>query len=105
MFNVLNKSPTIPETLSSEGKDFLQWCFQRNPADRPSAAWLLDHPFLQSSHVMVSSHEQDFLGGMQEFSRMKVMVSSKSQPCMSPNICWTQMSFIKTVNRVPKTVE
>ncbi|XP_058220980.1 mitogen-activated protein kinase kinase kinase 5-like [Rhododendron vialii] len=52
MFNVLHKSPTIPETLSSEGKDFLQWCFRRNPADRPSAAWLLDHPFLQSSHVM-----------------------------------------------------
>ncbi|KAF7139994.1 hypothetical protein RHSIM_Rhsim06G0042500 [Rhododendron simsii] len=52
MFNVLNKSPTIPETLSPEGKDFLQRCFQRNPADRPSAAWLLDHPFLQSSLVM-----------------------------------------------------
>lgn len=100
MFNVLKKSPPIPETLSSEGKDFLRRCFQRNPADRPSAAWLLDHhPFLRSSQ------EQDSLGCMQEFSRMKVMVSSKFQPCMSPNICWTQMSHVKTVNSVPETVE
>ncbi|XP_008444651.1 mitogen-activated protein kinase kinase kinase 5-like isoform X1 [Cucumis melo] len=49
MFKVLNKTPPIPEKLSPEGKDFLQCCFQRNPADRPSAVVLLDHPFLRSS--------------------------------------------------------
>ncbi|KAL8130892.1 mitogen-activated protein kinase kinase kinase 5-like isoform X2 [Apium graveolens] len=48
MFNVLNRSPTIPETLSAEGKDFLGRCFQRNPADRPTALILLDHPFLSN---------------------------------------------------------
>lgn len=48
MFKVLHKTPPIPETLSSEGKDFLQQCFQRNPADRPSAAKLLEHPFVQN---------------------------------------------------------
>ncbi|KAF8024256.1 hypothetical protein BT93_F1450 [Corymbia citriodora subsp. variegata] len=50
MFKVLNRSPPIPEKLSSEGKDFLQLCFQRNPAQRPSAEKLLQHPFLRNSH-------------------------------------------------------
>ncbi|KAJ8762284.1 hypothetical protein K2173_007441 [Erythroxylum novogranatense] len=49
MFKILNKIPPIPDTLSPEGKDFLRVCFQRNPADRPSAAVLLEHPFLQNS--------------------------------------------------------
>ncbi|XP_010248249.1 PREDICTED: mitogen-activated protein kinase kinase kinase YODA-like isoform X2 [Nelumbo nucifera] len=49
MFKVLRESPPIPETLSAEGKDFLRRCFQRNPADRPSASKLLEHPFLRNS--------------------------------------------------------
>ena len=73
MFNVLNKSPTLPETLSSEGKDFLRWCFQRNPVDRPPATWLLDHPFLHSSH------NQDVSVCMREFSGMNITVSTKFQ--------------------------
>ncbi|XP_027355560.1 mitogen-activated protein kinase kinase kinase 5-like [Abrus precatorius] len=59
MFKVLHKSPDIPETLSSEGQDFLQQCFRRNPADRPSAATLLTHVFVQNLHdqdVVVHSH-------------------------------------------------
>ncbi|CAA3025962.1 mitogen-activated kinase kinase kinase YODA-like [Olea europaea subsp. europaea] len=67
MFNVLNKSPPIPETLSNEGKDFLRRCFQRRPADRPSATKLLEHPFLRSSQ------DQNVGGFMQEFSRMKLL--------------------------------
>ncbi|KAA8537703.1 hypothetical protein F0562_027307 [Nyssa sinensis] len=72
MFNVMNKSPPIPETLSPEGKDFLRKCFQRNPADRPSAATLLDHPFLRNSH------DQNVSVCMQEFSGMKLMDTSQS---------------------------
>lgn len=52
MFKVLKDTPPIPETLSSEGKDFLQCCFRRNPADRPTAAMLLEHRFLKNSHLM-----------------------------------------------------
>ncbi|KAK7383097.1 hypothetical protein VNO78_28766 [Psophocarpus tetragonolobus] len=48
MFKVLQESPPIPETLSSTGKDFLRQCFQRKPADRPSAAKLLKHAFVQN---------------------------------------------------------
>ncbi|KAL8528649.1 hypothetical protein ACS0TY_006190 [Phlomoides rotata] len=49
LFKVLKESPPIPETLSAEGKDFLQRCFRRNPAERPTASELLDHPFVNSS--------------------------------------------------------
>ncbi|KAK6160760.1 hypothetical protein DH2020_004141 [Rehmannia glutinosa] len=66
MFNVLNRSPPIPETLSAEGKDFLQRCFQRRPADRPSAIKLLEHPFIRSSQ------DQIVPGFVQEFSGMKL---------------------------------
>ncbi|KAJ4760038.1 Mitogen-activated protein kinase kinase kinase YODA [Rhynchospora pubera] len=49
MFKVLHKTPPIPELLSPEGKDFVQKCFRRNPAERPSAAALLEHPFIRNT--------------------------------------------------------
>ncbi|KAI3462771.1 hypothetical protein Pfo_019434 [Paulownia fortunei] len=49
LFKVLKETPPIPETLSADGKDFLQCCFRRNPADRPTASKLLDHPFVNYS--------------------------------------------------------
>ncbi|PQQ18164.1 mitogen-activated protein kinase kinase kinase YODA [Prunus yedoensis var. nudiflora] len=49
MFKVMKDLPPIPETLSSEGKDFLRRCFRRNPAERPTAAMLLEHRFLKNS--------------------------------------------------------
>ncbi|XP_020219286.1 mitogen-activated protein kinase kinase kinase 5 [Cajanus cajan] len=61
MFKVLHKSPNIPENLSSEGRDFLQQCFRRNPAERPSAAVLLTHAFVQNLHdqdITVNSQGQ-----------------------------------------------
>ncbi|XP_056173028.1 mitogen-activated protein kinase kinase kinase 5-like [Syzygium oleosum] len=47
IFKVMRSSPPIPESLSAERKDFLQCCFRRQPAARPSAAMLLKHAFLQ----------------------------------------------------------
>lgn len=37
----------IPDHLSAEGKDFVIQCLQRNPLNRPTAAKLLDHPFVK----------------------------------------------------------
>lgn len=39
--------PDIPEHLSAEGKHFLNLCLQRDPAARPTAAQLLEHPFVR----------------------------------------------------------
>ena len=49
MFKIGNSKelPTIPDHLSSEGKDFVMRCLQRNPHNRPPANDLLDHPFLK----------------------------------------------------------
>lgn len=74
LFSVLNKSPPIPETLSLDGKDFLNWCFQRNPANRPSAAKLLTHPFIQNLH------DQNVSVTMQEFSGMKLNDNTSHSP-------------------------
>lgn len=63
MFKALQESPPIPETLSSVGKDFLQKCFQRDPADRPSSSTLLKHAFVQNLY------DQDVLGHPQSFPR------------------------------------
>ncbi|OIT22232.1 PREDICTED: mitogen-activated protein kinase kinase kinase YODA-like [Nicotiana attenuata] len=70
MFSALNKSPPVPETLSSEGKDFLRCCFQRKPADRPTALLLLEHPFL--SNTSSREHSATISGCSEDFSRMKL---------------------------------
>lgn len=63
MFKVLRDTPPIPETLSSEGKNFLRCCFQRNPAERPSAARLLEHRFLKNSQQLdIPSCNPSFIG-------------------------------------------
>lgn len=73
MFNVLNRSPPIPGNLSSESKDFLECCFRRQPGDRPTAAMLLDHPFLRNSH------EQNLATCQQVFCGMKLSENGKPQ--------------------------
>ncbi|KAF0888370.1 hypothetical protein E2562_014192 [Oryza meyeriana var. granulata] len=50
MFKVLHKDPSIPDSLSPEGKEFLRCCFKRNPAERPTASKLLEHPFVHNSN-------------------------------------------------------
>ncbi|XP_047323378.1 mitogen-activated protein kinase kinase kinase YODA-like [Impatiens glandulifera] len=49
MFKIGNSKelPVIPDELGDHGKDFVRQCLQRNPANRPTAAQLLDHPFIR----------------------------------------------------------
>ncbi|KAK8618104.1 hypothetical protein V6N13_115978 [Hibiscus sabdariffa] len=51
MFKIGNSKelPAIPDSLSDEGKDFVRQCLQRNPLHRPTAAWLLEHPFVKNA--------------------------------------------------------
>lgn len=39
--------PPIPDSLSGDAKDLIQQCLRVNPNDRPTAAELLDHPFVR----------------------------------------------------------
>lgn len=48
MFKILRANSPIPETLPLEGRNFLRFCFGRNPAERPRAAMLLEHPFVNN---------------------------------------------------------
>ncbi|XP_019182894.1 PREDICTED: mitogen-activated protein kinase kinase kinase YODA-like [Ipomoea nil] len=54
MFKVLKETPPIPDSLSPEGKDFLQCCFRRNPAERPTASMLLEHRFVKNLYQQLS---------------------------------------------------
>jgi serine/threonine protein kinase len=47
--------PEIPDHLSSEAKSFLKLCLQRDPAARPTAAQLMDHPFVKDHATPRSS--------------------------------------------------
>ncbi|XP_051121223.1 mitogen-activated protein kinase kinase kinase YODA-like [Andrographis paniculata] len=51
MFKIGNSKelPSIPNYLSDEGKEFVRLCLQRNPLQRPTAAQLLEHPFVKSA--------------------------------------------------------
>jgi serine/threonine protein kinase len=42
--------PPIPDTLSSDAKDFLLKCLQEVPNLRPTASELLKHPFVMGKH-------------------------------------------------------
>jgi serine/threonine protein kinase len=42
--------PTIPDSLSEDGKSFLKSCFAHDPQERPSAHQLLNHPWLRIQH-------------------------------------------------------
>ncbi|KAL1366269.1 hypothetical protein HN51_014112 [Arachis hypogaea] len=56
--------PPIPETLSKDARDFILECLQVNPSKRPTAAQLLEHPFLRrpflSSYSTASPHIKTF---------------------------------------------
>ncbi|XP_058083904.1 mitogen-activated protein kinase kinase kinase YODA-like isoform X2 [Magnolia sinica] len=51
MFKIGNSKelPAIPDYLSDDGKDFVKQCLQRNPLYRPTAAQLLEHPFVKNA--------------------------------------------------------
>ncbi|CAN6812625.1 unnamed protein product [Brassica oleracea] len=53
--------PEIPDHLSNDAKNFIRLCLQRNPTVRPTAAQLLEHPFLRvhSPRVANTSMHKD----------------------------------------------
>ncbi|XP_008787472.1 mitogen-activated protein kinase kinase kinase YODA-like [Phoenix dactylifera] len=47
--------PAIPDHLSADGKDFVRQCLQREPSNRPTAAELLQHPFVKNPALLEKS--------------------------------------------------
>jgi mitogen-activated protein kinase kinase kinase 3 len=47
--------PDIPDHLSPEAKSFLKLCLQRDPVARPTAAKLMEHPFVKDQVTLRSS--------------------------------------------------
>ena len=39
--------PSVPNSLSRDAQDFILKCLQVNPNDRPTAAELMEHPFVK----------------------------------------------------------
>ncbi|XP_074588052.1 mitogen-activated protein kinase kinase kinase 20-like [Curcuma longa] len=54
------ESPEIPAELSEEGRDFLNWCFVKDPARRWTAKMLLQHAFVAEEDDMNRSSQTDF---------------------------------------------
>ena len=63
MFKIGNSKelPVIPESLSQEGKEFVRLCLQRDPAHRPTASKLLEHPFVRDARMDDSFASSDLL--------------------------------------------
>ncbi|XP_078440936.1 LOW QUALITY PROTEIN: mitogen-activated protein kinase kinase kinase 3 [Wolffia australiana] len=55
IFKIVNSKdvPEIPSHLSGEAREFLRLCLQRDPAARPTAVQLMDHPFVRDGHGSV----------------------------------------------------
>lgn len=86
MFKIGNSKelPPIPDYLSDMCKDFVMQCLQRNPQHRPTAAQLLEHPFVKSTSPLarhIPSHEPlESPSGMPNGIRLMVSLSL-SWPC------------------------
>lgn len=41
--------PPVPDSISKDARDFIHKCLQVNPSKRPTAAQLLEHPFVKKT--------------------------------------------------------
>jgi serine/threonine protein kinase len=62
--------PELPGWLSPEANDFLGECLARNPCHRPTAAQLLEHPFVASADLDTETPaKQDWVVSPQEHAQ------------------------------------
>lgn len=83
MFRALKENPPMPESLSSEGKDFLRCCFRRNPAERPKATALLDHPFVKTSQQPDNNQYRPQTQALNEIHSLADMAPPRSRQLLN----------------------
>ncbi|XP_077213534.1 mitogen-activated protein kinase kinase kinase 3-like [Tasmannia lanceolata] len=81
--------PQIPDYISDVGKDFLKLCLQRDPSARPTAAQLLEHPFVRDQatpkgsrinikkDIMQFSSDEIHIPNTVEFQTNRMNISSR----------------------------
>ncbi|KAI8645002.1 kinase-like domain-containing protein, partial [Parasitella parasitica] len=58
MFRIVeDQCPPLPENISSDMKDFLEACFQKDPESRPSATQLKQHPWILQNQQRIKKTE------------------------------------------------
>lgn len=77
--------PDIPDDISSEGKRFLKLCLQRDPSARPTAAQLMDHPFVRDQATIKGKYNmfRDTLSPS-DGSQARIGMDSSSNRSVSP---------------------
>ncbi|KAF0691709.1 Aste57867_17121 [Aphanomyces stellatus] len=58
MFHIASDTtiPDLPPHLSPAAQDFLRLCFVKDPQERPTAEWLLSHPFFHQLPTLQSQY-------------------------------------------------
>jgi mitogen-activated protein kinase kinase kinase 3 len=122
LFKIANSKdiPDIPDHLSPDGKDFLRLCLRRDPAARPTAAVLLEHPFVQdqppvrnlspkhsTSPVAVSPKSREFYSrrSISPLRDIDVKISGRGNPGFpsfhSPNNQTSDIASMRTNLSLP----
>ncbi|PKA57127.1 Mitogen-activated protein kinase kinase kinase YODA [Apostasia shenzhenica] len=79
--------PDIPDSLSSEAKCFVKSCLQRDPLSRPTAAQLMNHPFVRDQAAIKaakSSLMRDVVPPFSNRSHSKFMKDAHRNRSVSP---------------------
>nr|XP_029122490.1 mitogen-activated protein kinase kinase kinase 3 isoform X2 [Elaeis guineensis] len=79
--------PEIPEHLSSDAKSFLRRCLQRDPSARPTAAQLMDHPFVRDQPLIKAAKfnmVRDLLPSSSDGNHSKITTELSSKRSFSP---------------------
>ncbi|XP_010912615.1 mitogen-activated protein kinase kinase kinase 3 isoform X2 [Elaeis guineensis] len=89
IFKIANSKdiPEIAEHLSSEAKSFLKLCLQRDPSARPTAAQLMDHPFVRDQPTIKAAKFNmisDLLPSSSDGSHTKITTGFSSKRSISP---------------------
>ncbi|KAJ1271084.1 hypothetical protein BS78_06G102200 [Paspalum vaginatum] len=82
IFKIANSKdiPEIPGNFSEEGKSFLQLCLKRNPASRPSAAQLMDHPFVQDHPAVKAAKSSALRNALSSPADVRHTMSNRELP-------------------------